>query len=415
MQSKHRIVALALGVLLVAFALKTVSFGDDEYEIKVMMKSFNSAYEGANVTIAGKTVGQIRSVEVEDGQALVTAVIDEGHAPLHSGTEARLAWQSLVGRRSLELTPGPTKNPELPSGKVIESSSERVELDDVLATLDASTREDVRALVGELESTLGGNENSLNDTLATAGPLVEAIGEVVRAVGKDGPAIKTLVADLRKLTDKMNSRGAETRRTLASLQVLVSKAASQQSEIVAALDDVPEAVKAGRNVLAKVPGTVEEVSPLLDELRPATKQLPGIAEDLNPVLKQLRPTVNDLRPTLAAARELLAQTPGLLDSGAATVPELQTALEQLQPAVAFLRPYTPELVGWLTNWTSIFSPKNAAGHYARAMVPASVTSFNGNFTGIMPPGISQWERPQPGDAAIVANGGLVDAGGDPIR
>lgn len=415
MERKHKVVALALGVFAVALLLKALPSGQDDYEIKVMMKSFNNAYEGANVTIAGQTVGEIRKVEVKDGQALITAVIDEGHAPLHAGTRARLAWQSLVGRRSLELTPGADKNPQLPSGKVISSDSERVELDDVLATLDEPTRRDVRALVGELESTLDGNEVSLNRTLETAGPLVEAISEVVRAVGQDGPAIRTLVTDLRRLTSTMNSRGAETRRTLTSLRVLVAAAAKQQAGIVKALDDVPGALEAGRKVLTKVPATVEEVSPLLDELEPATAQLPAVARDLNPVLRQLRPTVEDLRPTLTAARDLLALTPDLLDAGTATVPDVQTALDQLQPAVAYLRPYTPEVVGWLTNWTSIFSPKNAGGHYARAMVPASATSFNGNFTGIMPPGISQWERPQPGDSAIVANGGLVDAGGDPVR
>ena len=76
-------------------------------------------------------------------------------------------------------------------------------------------------------------------------------------------------------------------------------------------------------------------------------------------------------------------------------PDLETALIQLQPAVSFLRPYTPEIVGFLTNWSSLFAAKNAAGHFGRALIPASVSSFNSN-PGILPPFMFQAKAPEPG-------------------
>lgn len=412
---RPKTILIGLLVLLLGYTALRVAVPDEQYEVKILMTSFSNAYEGAAVTIAGQVVGEISDVEVKDGQAMVTATVDEGHAPLHAGTTARLAWQSLVGRRSLELTPGPATNEVLPSGKVIASASERVELDDVLASLDPATREDVRSLVAELEGTLATNEIPLNRTLETAAPLVDAVSEVVKALGDDGPAIRNLVSDLRRLTARMNAKDDNTERVVSNLHTLVSQAAAQQGQIRAALDRVPGALVAGTRVLGKVPATVDEAQPLLEDLRPATAQLPDVVLELVPVLGQLRPTLRDLRPTLASARDLLGETPDLLGLAMLAVPEAQSALDQLQPAVEFLRPYTPEVGGWLTNWTSLFAPKNSAGHYARALVPASASSFNSNFTGIMPPGIVQWEAPQPGDTADVANSTPFDATGEAIR
>jgi phospholipid/cholesterol/gamma-HCH transport system substrate-binding protein len=179
---------------------------------------------------------------------------------------------------------------------------------------------------------------------------------------------------------------------------------------------LPGTVAAGTTFFDKVPAAVDNAVPLINSLQPTIHQLPRLAARLNPVLTDLRPTVSELRPTLASARQLLGVTPGLLDAGSATVPDITTVLGRLEPAVSFLRPYTPEVIGFLTNWTSLFSAKNSAGHYGRALVPASISSFNSNPTGIIPPGMSQWQAPGPGANAAVANGTQVlDANGDAIR
>lgn len=402
------------GGLVLALALVLLvrsGSGADAYELRLLMPAADGVVDGTPVRIAGREVGEVTGVSVQGNAAEVVVAIDEGWAPLHAGTVSRITWNSLLGRREVELTPGPDDNVELPSGKVVKASTERVELDDIVAALDAPTRRKVRRLVADLEQTISPNADSLRETLLAAGPFAQALGEVLRAVGQDGPAIRNLLVDLRRITSALANRDTELSSTVSDLTSVLTAAAQQQEQLRRSLDVVGSTVDAGNRLFGQIPDTVDAAVPLLEDLRPATDQLPSISARLKPVLTDLRPVVDELRPTLAAAQQLLGRTPDLLGNGTPVVEDLDQALTSVAPAVSFLRPYTPEVVGFLTNWTSLFSAKNAAGHFGRAMVPVSPTSFNSN-PGVLPPGMSQWQEPLPGQPAEQP---WTDANGDDVH
>jgi len=398
-------------VLVLAIALVARSGSDDDYQLRLMMPAADGVVDGTPVRIAGREVGKVTDVSVEGNAAAVTVTIDEGSAPMHAGTIGHITWNSVLGRREVELKPGPEDNAELPSGKVIEANTERVELDDIVAALDAPTRAKVRRMVADLERTITPNAGSLRETLLTAGPFAQALGEVLRAVGQDGPAIRNLLSDLRGITTALARRDGELSATVSDLTTLLTAAAQQQEQLRTSLDEVGSTVDAANRLFGKVPDAVDAAVPLLEDLRPAVDQLPAVSARLKPVLLDLRPVVDELRPTLAAAQQLLGRTPGLLDNGTPVVSDLDASLTSVAPAVSFLRPYTPEVIGFLTNWTSLFSAKNSAGHFGRAMVPVSATSFNSN-PGVLPPGMDQWQAPLPGQ---LAEQPWTDANGDGVH
>lgn len=407
----NRLVGAGAALLLVAASW--FAWGPaDSYEVDVLVPSAEGIHPGSRVLLDGKYAGTVREVGVMGESARITLEIGEDHAPLHAGTTARIRWNSLVGRRTVDLQRGPESNPVLASGKLIESDVERVELDDVLAALDAPTRANVQELVGELEAVLDGNERTLRQTISEAGPFVEELGAVLASVGSDAPAIRSLVTQLRRVTATLSDRDTAMARTVSDLSETVTAATERQQEIAAVLDELPSTIDSGTSFLDKVPGTVDAAIPLLTDLRPATRQLPAVAQRLDPVLRDLRPVVAELRPTLAAADRLLELTPGLLSAGSEAIPDLDATLESLQPAVAFLRPYTPEVIGFLSNWASLFSAKNASGHFGRALIPASASSFTSLPPGIVPPGMTQWTEPQPGQ---LVGQTWTDANGDGIR
>jgi phospholipid/cholesterol/gamma-HCH transport system substrate-binding protein len=383
---------------------------DDPYTVDFLMPSGEGAFVGATAMIGGGEAGRVSDVQVEQGKARITVTVDDEHAPLRAGTDAHIMWNSAVGRRTIEIQPGPNGNPILASGRLVESTNERVELDDVLAALDTPTRAKVQSLVGRLETTLKGREKDINDTITTAGPAVDALGEVLQGVGEDGPAIKALVTNLHDVASTLSKRHEELSGTVGNLGSVVASAARQQGQLKKALDEVPSTLDQGTNTFAKVPDAVDETVPLLEALRPATKQLPGVARNLRPVLADLRPAVAELRPTLASARTLMDYLPGLLDSAHGTLPEAETTVDEIDPAVAFLRPYTPEVIGFVSNWTSIFSGKNDTGHHARALLVEGTTSVT-NLP-ITPPGIESKSEPAPGS---LAGQPWTDANGDAIR
>jgi phospholipid/cholesterol/gamma-HCH transport system substrate-binding protein len=400
-----------VAIVAVAVVVATKVFGGGSYRLEVLLPTADGAIHGSAVTIGGQQVGTVSAVGVSGNAAKLTLQLSGNRVPLHAGTVARINWDSVIGRRQVELVPGPAGNPVLRSGQLIKSKVERVELDDVLDTLDGPTRTKVQQLVADLNTALQGNESDLQQTIQEAGPFVQALGTVLKGVGSDQPAIDTLVTRLHSLTHTLSANGSNTADTVKKLSAVVAETSKQEAALAAALGEVPDTLHDASTLFGHVPGAVDATVPLLQKLKPTTDQLPAVAKQLNPVLTQLRPTVADLGPTLDAVAPLLQETPGLLDVGTQTVPEVETALSTLQPAVSFLRPYTPEIAGFVENWASIFSGKNASGHFGRTLIPVSASMLDSN-PGILPPGMTQWKEPLPGQTADQP---WTDANGDAAR
>lgn len=384
----------------------------DPYELTFVMPTADNTFVGANVTIEGESVGEVTEIAVRDGRALVTVGVDQDHAPLNAGTTVRIDWESLIGARVVELIPGNEDAPPLESGRLIVGSAvEAVELDNVLATLDSRTRAKLQVLIAQLNQTVKGRGGDhVNELIGSAAPLADGAARLVKAVAKDGPAIRELVNQLHALVGAVAGRERELASSVVGLNQLTDAVAPSQSELSRALEELPTTLTNANATLAAVPGPVEKTGDLLAELRPATESLPDVAAQLSPVMRDLRPAVAELRPTLAWLSQLLQYTPGLLSVADQTVPDATSAVTSLRPMVGFLRPYTPELTGWLANWTGIFGSQAAAGNYARALITVGASSFNNN-PGMFLPGQSIDPTPAPG--SIVDQ--PWDANGDGMR
>jgi len=396
--------ALALGAL-------TLTMKDDGYRIDVVMPAATNLVPGSVVQVNGADAGTVKSLEARDGKAVIGLELNDDFAPLHDGTTARISWKATLGERIVDLAPGPDANADLPSGALIEGTVDRVELDQVLAALDGPTRARLQSLLSRLDTTLSGSEGDLQSTLQAAGPAVQALGEVLRAVGDDGPSIRSLVVRLHQMTSAVSSRRTDLSGSVDRMASAVQVIAAQREALRQLLAELPPTLDTANTTLAKVPSTVDAAVPLLDTLQPATAKLPGVARQLSPVLRDLRPTVAELRPTLTALDQLLGGTPRLLQGLSSVVPQVDGAGRTLSPMLAYLRPYTPELAGWLSNWGSAAANYDANGHYLRAFGQEGSTSVNHN-PGVLPPGITRHTNRLPGEAEGQP---WVDAQGSEMR
>lgn len=406
-------IAGVVAVVVVVVVVAVLTLMNDSYRLQILMPTANGAIVGDQVMVGGRPSGSVESVELHDDRdALITVKLDSDVAPMHEGTTARIAWLTLLNARAVEVVPGPPNAPELPSGARIVSGDERVELDDVLASLDPQTMKNVSGLVEQLHAMTDGREKQLSDTVATAGPAVDALGQVLDAVGTDGPAIRDLVTQLHGVTSTLAQRKDQLGGVIQNLGPLTDSVAKQQVALSQTIAQLPATLDQASTTLGKVPDAVDQTKPLLDELRPATAQLPETAHNLAPVLSDLRPVADELRPTLDAANNLLDVTPELLDRAHAVVPPLTDTVQKAQTPVAFLRPYTPELVGWLSNWNGIFASRTqTGGHYARALITTGGAAETDN-PGVVPPGVQSIARPAPGS---IVNQPWTDANGDSPR
>jgi phospholipid/cholesterol/gamma-HCH transport system substrate-binding protein len=365
-----------------------------QYSVKFVVPSAAQLATGSPVLIRGFQVGKVKSLQVRDGQAVVEAQMSGDDVPLHEGTTTTVEWSSALGERFLTVTPGPTKNAEIPSGGLLTGASRQIEVDQVLSALDPPTRARLDGMLQQLKTTFQGNEPELKATLQSAGPTVQAVGEVLAGVGKDGPAIKQLVSQMHNLIGTAVARQDKIRGVVNNLAGLTNSAATQQQQLADGLRELPPTLDAARVTLDKVHPATEATVPLLDDLRPGMDRLVGVSRDLSPLLHDLQPAVSRLRPTVEAAHDLLGKTPGLLDSASDDLRPITEILRDYQPAASFIRPYTPELAGWLSNWGATFGAYDSQGHYWPGLVAEGTDGFHDNVTRL--PGESVRAEPKPG-------------------
>jgi phospholipid/cholesterol/gamma-HCH transport system substrate-binding protein len=391
---KSIILAIFGGCIALGFGAVWLLLGHD-YQVKLVVPSAAQVVVGAQVRIGDALVGHVAALSERDGKAIVTATItDHQYVPLHDGTTSRIAWQSVLGERYVELSPGPASNPALPNGALYAAQSEQVEADQVLAALDAPTRARLTSLIAGLRNTTQGHEQNIQASIRTAGPAVAALGQILAGVGQDGPAIKTVVTQLDAMASQLATRQDDLSGTVNNLTQFTGNLATQSEQLAAGLTELPPTLDAARTTLDKVPHATDATVPLLHDLRPATDRLPSLADNLNPVLNDLDPVLDRLRPTLSAFNDVLDNGPDLLDSAHHTLPPLAHALDQLAPAAHFLRPYTPEMVAFVGGFGSSFSAYDGQGHgWSVSAVPGPASA--GEQLGATPVSAMQ-RRPAPG-------------------
>ena len=105
--------------------------------------------------------------------------------------------------------------------------------------------------------------------------------------------------------------------------------------------------------------------------RPRTSR--PYARQLRPVLQQAVPTFRQLREMFAqpgASNDLLdalQELPALDKLTKTGFAEGEKSLKQGTPIFSFVRPYVPDLVGWVRDFGQVMATYDANGHYARTL------------------------------------------------
>ncbi len=405
---------LSLPALAVAAALASggaMLVSADDYEVSVVLPNANNIITGGSVMREGYRAGSVKSIEVVDGKAKLVLELDDSFGKLHEGVRADIAWKGTIGERLVTLTDGPKKNAEIPSGALLtDVASEPVEISEVLSALDAPTRANLNTLIKNINATTTGHEEDMQAALTTSGPAVKQLGAMLGDLGTDGEAIRQILTQSNRTMGILANRQRTLSQVVSDLSGMSENVVTRRKELGKTLETLPDVLEEGEKTFEVVPDAVDETIPLLEDLEPASEQLAETSKHLEPVLHDLRPAVQDLRPALGSLAELLNETPAMMDAGAATFPDINRALKGSQPAVNFLRPYTPEIVGWLSNWASQAGNYDSNGHYARFGILHGAESVVPGLTKGL--GVRQNLEPKPGDPVEQP---WEDAYGDGVR
>jgi len=372
-------VAAFVGLLALAVSsLVACGSGNGVQRLSATMPNAIGLAVGSPVLLRGIEIGKIASMEARSDKAFITMNIENPTEPLRVGTTIGVKWASVLGHRMVELTQGPAQAPALQNGAVIEAGSHQVLVEEVLEGFDAPTRVHLQGMLKQLDGTFQQNQPDLNRTLKDAGPTVQALGAVLNGVGADGQSIKTLLANLNKITGVLAERKAKLSSTVLDLNRMTSASAVHQQALTDGLRELPGTLDAARVTLDKVPAATDATVPLLDDLRPAAARLPGVATKLRDVMTDLTPALEDLPPVLKDTDRVLDIAPKFFDKANSALDQLGDTVKPKSAgdAVRFLRPYTPELIGWLGNWASVWSGYDSGGHFANVTVTTGPFAAN---------------------------------------
>jgi len=348
--------------------------------------SFDSAEQlapGQEVRIAGRKVGEIGSIDLVDGHAVVQLKIkDSGVWPLRRGTTADVRWGSTtsLANRYVQLHPGPDPAPKLPDGGILSTRDTKsaVELDTAYRIFRGRTRGDLRHLVMEAGDTLDGQGPALSKALRSAPGGLDATASLLRELGADQEALRTLAAAGDRATSALAARGARLSSLVQHAGDTFDEFARHTRAEQVSLERAPSALHESTGTLARLDMSLTGLRALLTDLAPGARELRVMAAPARAAFAELRRVVPIANAALRSGTRAAPGIARLLRTGSPFLSKLGTDLDQLEPMMACIRPYAPELAGNLTTWTGYNKNFDSGGHYAR--------TFPLQFNSLLAPG-----------------------------
>ena len=305
--------------------------GKDVVEVEAELTSAQAVTpgQGQTVNIAGVEVGQISSVRLENGKAIIGMKIERKYDD-RIYRDATILLRPKTGLKDMvaELDPGTKEAGELGDGERIPISQTLpdVNLDEILASLDADTRDYLRVLLGDASTALDGNGRELAQAIRRFEPTAKYSREVNEQLAVRRRNIKRVIHNFSLLMGELGAKDRQVAAFVQNSNAVFATLASQDSNLRATLQELPGALDETQTTLAKTDRLARVLGPTLEALRPGARALgpslretqpflttttPIIRDQLRPFARAALPTVKQLRP---AMRDLAAATPNLTRS-----------------------------------------------------------------------------------------------------
>jgi phospholipid/cholesterol/gamma-HCH transport system substrate-binding protein len=313
---------------------------------------FNSAIQmtgGQQVRMAGRPVGQISSIRLDKstGTAVVGLRIDDSSVwPLPKGSYAVARWGSTTAYlgRYTELIPGPKGNPPLPDGGILTAQQDATafELDQAYNIFRGRTAGDTATLLNRLGQTFGTRGPALARGLTAAPYGLNQAADLMSSLSANNYDLRTLATVGDSTLSALAQRNTQLSDLVTHAAGTFNTFAQHTTAEQQALDQAPQAFNQARSTFARLAGTAATT-----------------LTTLNTVAPQATAT---LLSGISAAPGLTR----LFNAGTSLMPAAGQALGNFAPMLGCIRPYAPDIAGFLTTWTGMTSHYDAGGHYARA-------------------------------------------------
>jgi phospholipid/cholesterol/gamma-HCH transport system substrate-binding protein len=335
-----RLLTFLLGVAAVtALVVALLSGGDSGYVVKAEFSNARGLVKGNDVRVNGAPAGTVKEIELTDrGTALVTLELHDGLPQVRSDASASIRPVDLLGDVYLSLSLGEAGEPlagDIPAARTTNAPR----LDQLLNTFQPSQRLGLRALLVETGVALDARGVDLNRAFAELRPALSATDDVMRELGSQNAALKSLVTDAQRVTGQAAPRSRDLGRLVSSLSSLVKATDARRPALDRGVAQLPATLSRVRSTADELAKTARAARPLAASLRDSAPALTTAAQRLTPFLGQAKTVARQATPTLGRVSSFLqaggptftALNTGLTRLGAAA-PNLNRLMDAVVPA-----------------------------------------------------------------------------------
>lgn len=306
-----------LGILAVAavitgvFAYGTIGTGGGRYQLSAVFTDTGGIESGADVRVAGVSVGAVTGVDADfgTGQVIVTFEVDDEVA-LGPETRAEIAAATLLGGFYLRLY-----------GEVTEPRLASLPADDERRRIDLDRTRNPLSLVGTLSDTTdlieGIDIEDINAVMA----------ELADATDRNAALVPELLADLTRIGEAVTSREQQIRELVGNGADITAALASRDQQLVALVDSATtllDTIAARRDELATTLGAGSSaVSQLSELIATHRSQIDALLADANVFLDRVGANIETINDGLGDAGTIIA----LLAATRSEVGGFDTAVE----------------------------------------------------------------------------------------
>jgi phospholipid/cholesterol/gamma-HCH transport system substrate-binding protein len=393
-----------LGLLVVAIAVSSVILGHqrltlpgwvpvigrDFFTLNAEMTSAQAITpgQGQTVNIAGVQVGEISSVKLKDGRAIIGMKIRPQYDRIYGNATILLRPKTGLKDMVAELDPGTPSAGRLKDGATIPISQTLpdVNLDEILSSLDADTRDYLTILLNAGNEGVGGKQHGqeLGQTIRRIEPTSLYAKRVNAALATRRKNLARVVHNFSLLTDELGKRDTQLANFVENSNAVFGALADQDQSLRGTLQELPSTLAVTQTALGRVRTMADQLGPTLQALRPGARALGPSLRQMRPFLRTSTPIIRDeIRPFTRAALPTVKQLrPAMRDLSAAT-PDLSRVFSVVNYALNELA-YNPPGAGnegfefWFA-WANhigdtVFSTQDAHGPIRRGLVVLSCQS-----------------------------------------
>jgi phospholipid/cholesterol/gamma-HCH transport system substrate-binding protein len=270
--------------------------------------------QGQAVTIAGAKIGEIQSVDLDNGIAVVTMRVTPKYARIYKNATLLLRPKTQLQDITVEVNPGNPSAGKLHSGETIPLSqtAPNVDFDEFLAGLDAETRASLQELLAGAGEGLYKNGRNLSAVFKRFSPTARLGQEIAKELAVRHENIAQSIHNFRLLTEALGGKDQQLSQLVDASNAVFATFAKEEANFQKTLHLLPGALHKTSVALGATAQASEVLGPTLHELQPfasafgpaneATRKLalattPIFKNEIRPFAREILPVVNELGPS----------------------------------------------------------------------------------------------------------------------